>query len=437
MDHALVLVAGTGIDGENLSRYGEKVFGGNPQIKRLLITAERAGIKKFTIIVDGNEAPLKEYINKEKRIKSEISWHHLGTPLDLDSNPYLVIQSNLITTPNALESIIESPVSENEVAVLVEESEGPLVKSNGDNKIEELFSGGGRVVGAFAADGKLLEKTLTDQAHITTLLDNATTGGELKSIKFENGYWMRMDSAGNTTEIAEDLLFENVTKSSSGWLSRNIHSKMSIPLSRLLIKTPLTPNMISGLIGFIGMLSGLFYIIGHPVVGALCLEVSTIVDRCDGEVARVKLMETKYGQWVDTIFDQLSFLSFVVGVPIGYYLLSGSPMAVILGSINTLIFLFFVVWTLYFLFRLTHSGSMTTYTKVVDDLIPVQDRTLIHKIIIKLRPMFKREFFSLVFLIAAILGGYPWVLGLTTLGLGAAFIHQVDDLIKLKRAKAI
>src|SRR3990172_12521575 len=86
--------------------------------------------------------------------------------------------------------------------------------------------------------------------------------------------------------------------------------------SRLLIKTPLTPNMISVLINVIGVLCGVFYAIGHPVIGALFMQAATILDRCDGEVARVKLMETHKGQWVDTISDQVTVLSFILGVPI-------------------------------------------------------------------------------------------------------------------------
>jgi hypothetical protein len=78
---------------------------------------------------------------------------------------------------------------------------------------------------------------------------------------------------------------------------------------------------------------------------------------------------------------------------------------------------------------------MVAYSKTVDMLLPVEKRTIIHKLIIKLRPMMKREFFSLVFLIAAILGGYAWVLSLTTLGLSLTLIHQIDDLLKLKRLK--
>jgi hypothetical protein len=78
---------------------------------------------------------------------------------------------------------------------------------------------------------------------------------------------------------------------------------------------------------------------------------------------------------------------------------------------------------------------MVAYSKTVDMLVPVEKRTLIHKLIIKLRPMMKREFFSLVFLVAAIFGGYTWVLCLTTLGLSLTLIHQIDDLFKLKRLK--
>ncbi|MEM4658180.1 MAG: hypothetical protein QXX77_07150 [Candidatus Methanosuratincola sp.] len=51
--------------------------------------------------------------------------------------------------------------------------------------------------------------------------------------------------------------------------------------------------------------------------------------------------------------------------------------------------------------------------------------------------MMKREFFSLVFLIAAIFGGYQLVLSLTSLGLVLSFIHQMDDVIKIFRAQRI
>ena len=434
MDHAIVIAAGTGTDGERLNSHGETIIGGIPQIKRLIITAERAGIKRFTIIVEQDDSPLKEILKKQKGIKSEIIWRMLGSPIKSEPNPSLILQSNLIISPSGLSNLTSSKVSQDEVSVLVDNQRDAWVKTKGDS-IDDIFSSGGKAVGAFVAHASLLEKSISNSMYLKSWLEELVGRGSVKSINFQDGYWMRLSSDKESGKKAEDLLFSHVSKSSSGWISKNINSKLSIPVSRLLINTSLTPNMISVAIGVIGILTGFFYIQGHPVWGGLFLQLSTIFDRCDGEVARIKLMESRRGQWIDTIFDQLSFLSFVVGVPVGLYRLTKSNLAITLGSINLLIFIFFVIWSFYFLIKYANSGSMVAYSKTVDMLLPVEKRTIIHKLIIKLRPMMKREFFSLVFLIAAILGGYAWVLSLTTLGLSLTLIHQIDDLLKLKRLK--
>ena len=41
---------------------------------------------------------------------------------------------------------------------------------------------------------------------------------------------------------------------------------------------------------------------------------ATILDRCDGEVARITLKESKFGQWFDTALDQLSYFSMFIGI---------------------------------------------------------------------------------------------------------------------------
>jgi phosphatidylglycerophosphate synthase len=162
------------------------------------------------------------------------------------------------------------------------------------------------------------------------------------------------------------------------------------------------------------------------------MQAATILDRCDGEVARVKLMETKTGQWVDTISDQATVLSFIIGVPIGYYLTSRSPIAIILGAVNLSIFIFVVIWSFYFLKKYTSSGSLVTYFEV-DKLVDGQRVSLMRKLIKLVRPLGRRNVYSLAFLALAILGGYPWVLGITTAAAILFLIHQVEDMIKLRR----
>ena len=47
-------------------------------------------------------------------------------------------------------------------------------------------------------------------------------------------------------------------------------------------------------------------------------------DGCDGEIALIKLKDSKEGAKVDTITDQLSYIAFIIGVTIGAYNAIGS-----------------------------------------------------------------------------------------------------------------
>ncbi|MEZ4547777.1 MAG: hypothetical protein R3B51_08680 [Thermodesulfobacteriota bacterium] len=129
MDHAILVAAGTGIEGENLSACGETEFGSLPQIKRLVITAQRAGIRFFTIITDRTDTPLKGLLAGDKRIDSSISWHTLGTGITLGDDPSLIIQSNLITTPKALSNFMEEEPAPGEISVLGGRIEGRVDKN--------------------------------------------------------------------------------------------------------------------------------------------------------------------------------------------------------------------------------------------------------------------------------------------------------------------
>lgn len=433
MDHAIVVAAGTGIEDTNLNAYGSIEFGSLTQIKRLVITAQRAGIEHFTIITEHIDSPLKDLLANDKRIESSIEWVTTGENIDFKQVPYLLVQSNLLTTPDALSNFIDYDYNEDELAILAD-SLGDLWINATDDRVQEITPNGGRVVGAYIASGKLLKQYFSDLNSLKDMVSVAVKDGKATYREFSGKYWMRLSEDENTAKEAEDLIFNYVGKTATGWLSRNINSKFSLPTSRLLVRTPLTPNMISIGINIIGSLCGVFYALGHPVIGALFMHIATILDRCDGEVARVKLMETKEGEWIDTISDQFTVLSFLIGAPLGYYLVSHSPIALIMGGITLFIFIFFLVWSFYFLTRYTTSGSLVAYFKV-DSLVEPQKTSFLRKVIKIVRPMGRRNFYSIGLLVIAIVGGYPWVVGITTLAAILFFLHQLEDIIKLRRVK--
>jgi len=433
MDHAIVVAASIGIEDTDLSTYGGIEFGSLPQIKRLIITAQRAGIDHFTIITEDSDSPLRDLLANDNRIESSIDWATIKEQIDFKDIPYLILQSNLLTTPEALSNFIDTDVDKDEIFILTDTSDDPWIKTDED-RVEEIASNGGKAVGAFIASGKLLGHYFSDTKSLNTMIPQLINEGKAKYRKFSGKYWMRLSEDTNTAKQAEDLIFNYVGKTATGWISININSKFSLPTSRQLIKTPLTPNMISIGINIIGSLCGILYALGHPVIGALLMHAATILDRCDGEVARVKLMETKKGQWVDTISDQFTVLSFLLGVPIGYYLISDKPIALVLGGINVSIFLFFVIWSFYFLTRYTNSGSLVTYFEV-DKLVEPQKTSFVRKIIKIVRPLGRRNVYSTAFVFIAIFGGYPWLLGLTTIAAILFFIHSFEDILKLRKVK--
>ena len=139
MDHALLLATGTGIEEEPLNSHGKSVFGALPQIKRLVITAQRAGIKKFTILTDKEDYSLRDLLNGDKRIESEIVWIDVSEDVELNSDPILILQSNVITTPEALSDFMGTNSEDGELIVLVDTSHDAWIKTS-DKNISDIFS---------------------------------------------------------------------------------------------------------------------------------------------------------------------------------------------------------------------------------------------------------------------------------------------------------
>jgi hypothetical protein len=191
MDHAILVAAGMGVDEEKLGSFGRTVIGGIPQLKRLIITAERAGIRRFTIITEKDDFSLKEEIENDKRIKSEIVWHPLGSPIKFDPTPSIILQSNLVINPAGLSNLMDCDVSEDEIMVLVDENKDAWVKTKGEI-IEDIFSNGGKMVGAFVAYGSLLEKSILNSMYLKSWVKELVGRERVKFVRFSNGYWMRL-----------------------------------------------------------------------------------------------------------------------------------------------------------------------------------------------------------------------------------------------------
>ena len=125
-----------------------------------------------------------------------------------------------------------------------------------------------------------------------------------------------------TAGIAERCLWASLASNADGWVDRYFNRPVGRPLSRLLVRTPATPNMVSILATLIGLVSALMFGLGTQMCalwGAVLLQISAVMDCVDGDLARVSFKESSLGRWLDIVGDQIVHVCLFVGIGIGLW----------------------------------------------------------------------------------------------------------------------
>jgi len=68
------------------------------------------------------------------------------------------------------------------------------------------------------------------------------------------------------------------------------------------------------------------------LTGAVLSWLSSVLDGCDGEVARLKLQESAFGCWLETICDNLYYVFIFAGMTVGLVRSSGNHKYLIWGG---------------------------------------------------------------------------------------------------------
>ena len=210
-------------------------------------------------------------------------------------------------------------------------------KESSADGIDVVLESGGKDVGIYA----LTAATIRDfakhsEAHAATLQQlHAPVEGHpsLTRISAAQDLWQRVDTEQDIRS-AERKLDRWLVKPTDGIYAR-FNRSISIPISRQLIKFPITANMVTLFTLGVGIASAAFFAFGgywNTLAGAfLCLSAS-ILDGSDGEVARLKLQESAFGCWLETICDYLFYLCLFFGMTVGLWRSSGARMYLLCGG---------------------------------------------------------------------------------------------------------
>jgi len=125
---------------------------------------------------------------------------------------------------------------------------------------------------------------------------------------------------GDQIDDVERRFLRASGKSQDGFVSRHLNRPISRAITRLLLRFPATPNGWTWFIFPIPVLAALLLARGTYssfIWGVVLFHIFSILDGCDGEIARARFMESERGRQLDDLFDVLSNMLLVLGLGFG------------------------------------------------------------------------------------------------------------------------
>jgi len=146
-------------------------------------------------------------------------------------------------------------------------------------------------------------------------------------------------SIGSRADVpaAETWLLRGLIKPSEGFMSRHVERRISLAVTRRLAGTWVTPNVMTIVSVAIGLLGAPFFLAAdsaRQLIGALLFLAHSILDGCDGELARLKFQESRAGAMFDFWGDNSVHVAVFSCMAIGWTLASGSAWPLVLGAIT-------------------------------------------------------------------------------------------------------
>ena len=146
-------------------------------------------------------------------------------------------------------------------------------------------------------------------------LDSALESASVRRVEAPATAWVPLRDPEEIARARKGL-FAKAGRESDGYLSR-LDRRISTALSRLWVETPVTPNQLTAISIAVGLGGAWLLASGgyaESLLGVGLVWLSAILDGCDGEVARIKLMSTERGERLDLFGDHVVNLSVLAAV---------------------------------------------------------------------------------------------------------------------------
>jgi phosphatidylglycerophosphate synthase len=293
---------------------------GLPIAERVLKSAFRAGYGAVYVLAHDSDERLLRRIARDVRGRIEIAtsadaWRRLVADLPAGSS-VTASPAGVVVSPALLEDAAAMPLGAN---VLLD------VPAGADWPVSGLL----RLRASDAADAAALSGAL----HERLAARGPLPSGE--DVSHARGRLVLRTLEPVDVAAAEQTIRRASYKPTDNKVAR-FNRRMSLPISIALIRTPLTANQLSVALVAVGFYSAWLFSLGHYWPGVLAAFLSlaaSVLDGCDGEIARLKYQESALGCWIETFGDYSYYIAIFIGMAIGAVRFTGWPIFYWFGGV--------------------------------------------------------------------------------------------------------
>lgn len=369
----------------------DTVVAGVPLLRRIVMAASRAGSYEIVVVDTGWPGLARLLTGTRATLLSPAKLTDLpardrtqaGHP---HSSRILVLAGNLLPHPSLLTHLAEMPL---EAETMHLPTSGIATVETSDPKA--LLS----MIGHASDDLSLFSALERTYQRAGALIDGARC--------------VRVSTRADLRN-AERWLLRGLIKDTEGFMSKHVERKISLAVTRRLVRTDITPNQMTAVSVAIGVLGALFFLsstAAYQLAGALLFLLHSILDGCDGEIARLKYLESRLGGILDFWGDNVVHSAVFVCIGLGWQMAINAPFPLALAAaavIGTLLSAGFV-------YRQTMRNKVAEgplFTSITASEAPSRLSTLADALA-------RRDFIYLVVILSA-LGKARWFLVLAAIG---------------------
>jgi phosphatidylglycerophosphate synthase len=367
-------------------------------MRRTAIAARRAGYGQIFFLARDHAAP--------PGIVTISNWSYLAAaPMQSQTSPLLIAPAAILSETNWLERLAETRIEPATWAAIPQRIV-MLAAASVPDALAVLHAEGGAY--DFTAVQDRLTRRFGPPASIPAGIDPMVV------------------MTSTDVRVAEQRLLRSLVKDTDGFMARHVERPISLQIARRLASTAVTPNQITIASAAIGLFGAPFFLSAFwpwQTVGALLFLTHSIVDGCDGELARLKFQESRWGGVLDFWGDNVVHIVTFACMAIGWSLSVAALWPLLLGAaaaLGTLGSATFVYWRL---MRVKDDGGpLFTSVSTAPD----------NRLARLLDAASRRDFIYLV-LVLALFGKSNWFLLLAALGAPIFFILLVFLAVRERR----